>query len=393
VVFPALRKFIKKEARLVTAGRVPPDGRPRRAGRSSTTRAWRSSLAPEAVTVDLRKELKAAGKRGAIDEVKIRKTVYGRAKNDAQRTGELIWTPESHADLVKGEPAELRSKTKITAEQVLAIGLPDLTTHRLPGQPVPADAPPLVPVDEIEASLPPSMRLNIVTVIDHLLTDDKTRRELHKTLAMLVDNLRAIGVLDDTGRQVSGQMIKELQGMDGLFVYHLLRNELLDYEDYRGLIELLVDHDAIARILDRKGDEVKRTWCRTRLRELREANPQAAWEDAEAEWDRDHPYVPSRMEEALARFCALVPHPEIHGGKKQKRIWAIMDDERLGFLDFVTREGLEHEEGSLFTYLVRCMNAARKLGEASHLPQFTELGERIKACLAQVDERFWERGK
>jgi hypothetical protein len=63
---------------------------------------------------------------------------------------------------------------------------------------VPADAPPLVPVDEIEASLPPSMRLNIVTVIDHLLTDDKTRRELHKTLAMLVDNLRAIGVLDDT---------------------------------------------------------------------------------------------------------------------------------------------------------------------------------------------------
>jgi hypothetical protein len=188
-------------------------------------------------------------------------------------------------------------------------------------------------------------------------------------------------------------MIKELQGMDGLFVYHLLRNELLDYEDYRGLIELLVDHDAIARILDRKGDEVKRTWCRTRLRELREANPQAAWEDAEAEWDRDHPYVPSRMEEALARFCALVPHPEIHGGKKQKRIWAIMDDERLGFLDFVTREGLEHEEGSLFTYLVRCMNAARKLGEASHLPQFTELGERIKACLAQVDERFWERGK
>jgi hypothetical protein len=392
VIFPALRKFIKKEARLVTpaefhqmAGRA---GRPQ-----FDDKGLAIVLAPEAVTVDLRKELKAAGKRGAIDEVKIRKTVYGRAKNDAQRTGELIWTPESHADLVKGEPAELRSKTKITAEQVLAIGLPDLTTHRLPGQPVPADAPPLVPVDEIEASLPPSMRLNIVTVIDHLLTDDKTRRELHKTLAMLVDNLRAIGVLDDTGRQVSGQMIKELQGMDGLFVYHLLRNELLDYEDYRGLIELLVDHDAIARILDRKGDEVKRTWCRTRLRELREANPQAAWEDAEAEWDRDHPYVPSRMEEALGRFCALVPHPEIHGGKKQKRIWAIMDDERLGFLDFVTREGLEHEEGSLFTYLVRCMNAARKLGEASHLPQFTELGERIKACLAQVDERFWERGK
>ena len=61
-----------------------------------------------------------------------------RARNDAQRRGELIWTPETHADLVRGEPAELRSKTKITAEQVLAIGLPDLTTTRLPGAPEPS---------------------------------------------------------------------------------------------------------------------------------------------------------------------------------------------------------------------------------------------------------------
>lgn len=387
VVFPALRKFIKKEARLVTpaefhqmAGRA---GRPQ-----FDDRGLAIALAPEAVTVDLRKELKAAGKRGAIDEVKIKKTIYGRAKNDAQRTGELIWTPEIHAELVKGEPAELRSKTKITAEQVLAIGLPDLTTHRLPGQPVPADAPPLEPIDEIEASLPPSMRLNVVTVIDHLLTDERTKRELHKTLAMLVDNLRAVGVLDEHGTQVTGNMIKQLQGMDGLFVFHLLRNEQLDYEDYRALVELLIDHDAVQRMLDRKGDDAKREWCRTRLRELRDANPQAAWEDAEAEWDRDHPYVPSKMEEALARFQAQVPHPEIHGGKKQKRIWSRMDDEQIGFLDFVIKEGLEHEEGSLFTYLVRCMNTARKLGEVSMLDQFTELADRIKACLARVDERF-----
>ncbi|MEZ4404125.1 MAG: DEAD/DEAH box helicase [Kofleriaceae bacterium] len=390
VVFPALRKFIKKEARLVTpaeyhqmAGRA---GRPQ-----FDDRGLAITLAPEQITVDLRKELKAAGKRGAIDEVKIKKTVYGRARNDAHRTGELLWTPEAHADLVNGEPAELRSKTKITAEQVLAIGLPDLTTHRLPGQPVPEDAAPLVAVDEIEASLPPSMRLNVVTVIDHLLTDERTRKDLHKTLAMLVDNLRAIGVLDEHGRQQGGQMIRDLQGMDGLFVYHLLRNEQLDYEDYRTLVELLVDHDTIQRVLDRKGDNVKREWCRARLRELRDANPQAAWEDAEAEWDRDHPYVPSKMEEALGRFCALVPHPELHGGKKQKRVWAIMDEEQQGFLQFVLREGLEHEEGSLFTYLVRCMNTARKLGEVSYLDQFTELADRIKACLADVDERFWDR--
>ena len=44
----------------------------------------------------------------------------------------MLWTPEVHAELVKGEPAELRSKTRITAEQVLAIGLPDLTAAKIP---------------------------------------------------------------------------------------------------------------------------------------------------------------------------------------------------------------------------------------------------------------------
>ncbi len=405
VVFPALRKFVKKEARLITpaefhqmAGRA---GRPQ-----FDDRGLAIALAPEQVTVELRKELKAAGKRGAIDEVKIKKTVYGRAKNDAQRTGELLWTPEAHAELVKGEPAELRSKTKITAEQVLAIGLPDLTARPLPGQPPPPPPPvdgaapaegnapvPAAPVvaarvDEVEASLPPSMRLDIVTVIDHLLTDERNRRELHKTLAMLVDNMRAVGVLDEHGRQVAGFLIGELQGMDGLFVWHLLREQPLDFEDYRGLVELLVDHDAVQRVLDRKGEDAKREWCRMRLRELRDGNPQAGWEDAEAEWDRDHPCVPSRMEEALARFLAAVPHPEVHGGKKQKRVWERMDEEQLGFLEFVTLEGLEHEEGSLFTYLVRCMNTARKLGEASKLDAFTELADRIERCLARVDKRF-----
>ena len=132
-------------------------------------------------------------------------------------------------------------------------------------------------------------------------------------------------------------------------------------------IDLTVNPEtgALHVLVDRKGDDAKREWCRTRLRELRDGNPQAAWEDAEAEWDRDHPYVPSKVEEALHRFQAAVPHPEIHGGKKQKRIWSRMDDEQVDFLDFVIKEGLEHEEGSLFTYLVRCMNTARKLGDVA----------------------------
>lgn len=384
VVFPALRKFVKKEARLVTpaeyhqmAGRA---GRPQ-----FDDKGLAITLAPEEITVDLRKELKDAGKRGAIDEVKIKKTVYGRAKNDAVRKGELIWTPEIHADLVRGEPAELRSKTKITAEQVLAIGLPDLTVTSLPGHAAPG---PRAPVDEVEASLPPSMRLDVVTVIDHLLIDERERRNLHKTLAMLVDNMKAIGVIDEHGKQVKGQMIKDLQGMDGLFVYHALFTHQLGYEELRELVELLVDHDAIQRIFDRRAEDVKREWCRARMRELRMDNPQVAWEDVEAEWDRDHPYQPSASEQHLAEFCALVPHPEIHGGKKQKRIWATMEDGNIGFLEFVDKEGLAHEEGNLFSYLVRCMNTARKLGEASELSELETISERIRAVLGKIDPRL-----
>ncbi len=389
VVFPALRKFIKKEARLVTpaeyhqmAGRA---GRPQ-----FDDKGLAITLAPEEITVDLRKELKDAGKRGGsggVDLVKVKKTVYGRARNDAQRKGELIWTPEVHAELVKGEPAELRSKTKITAEQVLAIGLPDLTVTSLPGHVAPGARP---EVDAIEASLPPSMRLDVVTVIDHLLIDERERRNLHKLLAQLVDNMKAVGVIDEHGRQVKGQMIKELQGMDGLFVYHVLFTHQLGYEELRELVELLVDHDSIQRIFDRRAEDVKREWCRARLRELRMDNPQVAWEDVEAEWDRDHPYQPSTCEQHLAAFTALVPHPELHGGKKQKRIWATMEDGGLGFLEFVDKEGLAHDEGNLFSYLVRCMNTARKLGEASELSELETLAARIRAVLARVDPRLLE---
>jgi hypothetical protein len=111
------------------------------------------------------------------DPERAKKTVYGRARNDAQRKGDVIWTPEAHHELVKGEPAELRSRTKITAEQVLAIGLPDLAEQKL-GAPGEVEA----RMAEAEASLPPSMRLDIVTVIDNLLLGPRDRSEL-QTLA------------------------------------------------------------------------------------------------------------------------------------------------------------------------------------------------------------------
>src|SRR5215475_5767732 len=164
VVFPALRKFIKQAPRLVTAAEYHQMAG--RAGRPQfDDRGLAITLAPEQIVSELKKELKDASRRPAYDEAKVKKSVYNRARSEAQRKGDIVWAPETHAELVRGEPAELRSKTKITAEQVLAIGLPDLTTRALPGSSVAvlaaatASAPDSALASrmaEAEASLPPS---------------------------------------------------------------------------------------------------------------------------------------------------------------------------------------------------------------------------------------------
>ncbi|MGE0546916.1 MAG: DEAD/DEAH box helicase [Kofleriaceae bacterium] len=381
VVFPALRKFIKKVPRLVTAAEYHQMAG--RAGRPQfDDRGLAITLAPEEIVSELKKELKDAAKRPAYDEAKVKKSVYNRARSDAQRKGDIVWTPEVHAELVRGEPAELRSKTKITAEQVLAIGLPDLAAHALPGSELSAR------MAEAEASLPPSMRLDIVTVIDNLLLEDRERKGLHKTLAQLVANLTAIGVIDEHGKQISGQMIRELQGMDGLFIYYTLFHHQLEYVELRQLVEYLIDHDIIQRQLDRKIEDARREWMRTKLRELRETNPQVSWEDVEALWEKEHPRELTKIELIHQELSAKLPHPELHGGKRPKTVWATLEDSGMAFLEFVERHSLEHEEGNLFSYLVRVMNFARKLGEASQLTEFEDMAERVQKLLARVDVRL-----
>ena len=378
VVFPSLRKFIKQQPRMITAAEYHQMAG--RAGRPQfDDRGLAITLAPEQVVSDLKKELKHTK-----DPERARKTVYGRARNDAQRTGDVIWTPELHDELVKGEPAELRSKTKITAEQVLAIGLPDLAEKTLPGTEAETR------MAEAEASLPPSMRLDIVTVIDNLLLGPRDRGELQKTLAQLVANMRAIGVLDEHGKQVAGEMIRDLQGMDGLFIYYVLFNHQLEYVELRELVEYLLDHDIIQRMLDRKGEDEKREWMRTWLREQRLENPHVTWDDAEAQWDKEHPRPLTKIELIHQEFSSKVPHPELHGGKRAKNVWAQLEDGGFTFLEFVEKHHLDHEEGNLFTYLVRVMNFANKLYAASQLTEFEDMADRVKKLLARIDLRLVE---
>jgi hypothetical protein len=192
---------------------------------------------------------------------------------------------------------------------------------------------------------------------------------------------------------VGGQMIKGLQGMDGLLIYYILFNHQLEYIELRELVEYLIDHDIIQRQLDRKGEDEKREWMRTKLRELRVDNPHVTWDDVEAAWEKEHPRVLTKIELLHQEFSSKVPHPELHGGKKPKSTWAQLEDSGLGFLEFVDKHGLEHEEGNLFSYLVRVMSFAHKLGEASQLSELDDMGERVKAVLARIDLRMVEDRK
>jgi hypothetical protein len=384
VVFPELRKFIQGKPRHVTSAEYHQMAG--RAGRPQFDKEGIAiTLAPEEVVQEIRKEIKDAKRGGwSVDEAKVKKAVYSRARAEATKANDVTWDADVHARIIAGAPAPLRSQTKVTAEQVLAIGLPDLAQAALPGA-AERDVPEPVPVPEPD--LPVCMNLNVVTVIDHLYLPDKDRWQAQKRLAQITANMKALGVIDEHGAQVKGEVIGKLRGIDGLFVWYALVSRDMTYEDGRALVELLLDHDVIWRKLTREADEKRRDWIRNRLRERRREEPQVSWEDVEAEYDKEFPRELTPMEVLLGEFLGQVPHPELHGGKVAKNIWATMEDEKLDFMDYVERFHLETEEGNLFTYLARVMKIARMLHEATTIEEFKTLQDEVRSRLAAVDER------
>lgn len=369
VMFPALRKYIRKQARILTSAEYHQMAG--RAGRPQfDTEGIAIVLAPEEVVQETRKEIKQAKKRGrSVDEEKIRKQVYARARGEAKRRDDVTWDAEDHQRLINGQPAGLSSRTRITAEQILAIGLPDLQT------------------DDADSDLPVFMRLNIRTVIDHLLLGDREKREAQQQVDRITNNLLAMKIIDEHGLQIAGDVLRDLVGVDGLFVYFCVREIDFSYEQARELVELLVDHDVIHRALSRKDREKRRQWILARVRELRRDNPQANFEDAEQDYQREFPITFSEMETLHHRFVADLPHPELHGGKIQKTVWTDMQEQGIAFMDFVERHGLEREEGSLFSYLARLMKTARLIFDATQVAVFDELQVHVRDCLAVVDDR------
>jgi hypothetical protein len=235
--------------------------------------------------------------------------------------------------------------------------------------------------------LPASMNLHVYTVIDHLLMQPRARAETRRRLEHYVENLVALGIVDGHGQQKSGEIIRELRGVDGPFVHHCLMKHDLGYEGVRQLVEFLVDHDTIHNILARRGDDKKREWMRNRLRERRADEPQVSWQDVEAEYEQRFPRELSPVELIHQEFAGRVPHPELHGGKVQKKIWADMEEAGDGFMDFIERHDLATEEGNLFSYLARVMRTAKMLFTTTGLEECQGLEERVREKLAVIDPR------
>lgn len=385
VIFPSLRKHIQGKARLLR-----PDEYHQMSGRAGRPQfddeGTAITLAPEEVIQDFRKEIKLARKRSTnIDEAKIKKNAYARAKADATKRKDITWNPESHQELIEGEPAALSSRTNITAEQILAIGLPNLKTNPLlSAQVLNEDSKTNA---ENTEGLPAYIDLNISTVIENLLLPDAEKREAHKHLAYVTANLQAMGVLDEHGQQVKGEIIRQFRGIDGPFVYFTTVHHDLVYEEARELVEYLVDHSVIHRALARKDREKQRTWMRNKLAELRKQSPLATWDDAEAAYEKAFPRQFSKAELIHQEFCAKLPHPEIHGGKVQKQIWAKMEEAEQSFFDFVIEHDLNREEGSLFSYLSRVMKTAKMISEITHIDHYAVIEESIRKELGQIDSR------
>ena len=365
VLFPSLCKYIGGKARLLSSAEYHQMAG--RAGRPQFDREGVAiTLAPEEVVQMVRKELKNAQKGNyKIDPEKVRKKAYAVVRMEAQRREQLIWDFQAHQRLVQGEAAQLRSQTRIDAGQVLAIGLADSSEPQVA-----------------------SSRLTIEKVVESLLLPDSERREARKLLERVTDNLRSLGIVDEQGKQHQGEMILQLRGMDGLFVYDALMNNVMDYQGCRELVEFLVDHTAIQRILDRKENEKRRAWIRQRLREKRQEGAQIDWEDVEQEYEDAFPKVPQQVELMHQQFEAKLKHPQLHGGGVAKTIWATIEEDALGFHDFVDREKLAREEGSLFTYLIRVMRFAHVLYEVTGLEDFSLLSGRVRGVLARIDPRL-----
>jgi superfamily II DNA/RNA helicase len=373
VLFPSLRKHIQGKARLLLSAEYHQMAG--RAGRPQfDTEGIAITLAPEEVVQDARKQI---SQKKFADENQIWRSAYTKAKAAAQSAGDVSWDRDAFDRLVNGIPAPLASKTKVTAEQILAIGLPDLEAE---GKALEEGAPP-------PEEMPASQNLNIRTVIANLLLPERDKREALKLLGMITANLRVMGILDEHGVQVKGKLINQLRGIDGPFVYYAITAKVMTYEEARELCEYLVDHDAIWKKITRKDEDEKRDWIRNWLREQRKENGMITWDDGEDAYLKEFPPELTPIEKLHAEFVAPLPHQELHGGKKAKNIWAMMEERQHSFMDFIEENSLSYEEGNLFTYLARVMKVARQIHDACKVDEFKILETNIRKVLAVIDER------
>ncbi len=205
VVFPALRKFVKQQARLVTAAEYHQMAG--RAGRPQfDDKGLAITLAPEEIVSDIKKELRDAAKRPAYDEAKVKKSIYNRHRSDAQRKGDIDVDaggargagPRRAGGAAQQDEDHGRAGARDRPAGPGDAGAARQRAGRGSGRRgqrgagaaagaagAAAGAAGAAGADQRDSPRawprprrrsPPSMRLDIVTVIDHLLLDDRERR-------------------------------------------------------------------------------------------------------------------------------------------------------------------------------------------------------------------------
>ena len=109
----------------------------------------------------------------------------------------------------------------------------------------------------------------------------------------------------------------------------------------------------------------------------------------------------TKIELIHQEFSGKVPHPELHGGKKPKNTWAQLEDSGMGFLEFVERHNLEHEEGNIFPSLIQFLRDTIKTkvdARKAHLSGIDRalrehlgayrVGETTKEAIDQVGDKL-----
>ena len=193
-----------------------------------------------------------------------------------------------------------------------------------------------------------------------------------------------------TASRSPGEMIRELQGMDGLFIYYVLFNHQLDYVELRAARRVpgrSRHHPAHARPQGR-GREA-RVDAREAARAARRATRRSRGRTSRREYEKEHPRELTKIELIHQRVRrARCRTPSCTAARSAKNMWAQLEDGEPR-LPRVRREARPRARGGQPVLVPRARDELRAASstQASQLSEFEDMAERVQKLLARIDVR------